>query len=682
MAGETYGRGFPLTNYATSGRPILQTAKAGNTSDSDMFIAKLNPQGRLEGADEGGPGSSYSTYFGGVDNDKVAEIVLGEAGSVFLAGTSFSTGLFDRDANRAASQLCHGSRSGNSDAVVFGVDALGAKLTFATYLGGRGNGATANSGKNEEARALTRLPDGTLWVAGHTWSSDFPVQDGLHTRFHGESEAFLVALRQSSSPCVTFGTLLGGKGEDEIHGLAVDGEGGIVVTGRTMSDDMPLVEPIASPEPATTSNVDAFIARLDPSLREWTYVSPYVGRSWSQRGSRDIGTDVAIDASSGGAIFVGRTTAPYMGPDELPARGAQDGYLLVVNSRGELLYETGFGGSGEEDLVAVSVGSGRDAFIAGYARSLDLPAPAAPAKPPHQSVAGGSGDGFVSRISDLPWPTPTATATATATPIPTRTPTSTLTPVHTLTPTATSTPTPHSVHLPLVLRDRYCFPRQLYTDVVLLIDASRSMLNPESPGGRKKVDVAIESARIFIEGFFGHQTPNYDGRPQPEREDMIGLIMFNKAAYTRQVLTRDQARLLEELEFVRYTDEGSRIDIGINEAIEALFGPFGNTGRLKALVILSDGRVNPQYSEEVREAAAAANQRGVRIFTIGYGRDHDPEMLREISSEALGSGQFFFDSPDEQSLKDAYDRLRIVVPCPPHLYWPFPNPPKTLGPQP
>ena len=280
---------------------------------------------------------------------------------------------------------------------------------------------------------------------------------------------------------------------------------------------------------------------------------------------------------------------------------------------------------------------------------------------------------------------PTATAVPSATPVvvPTSTTAPSTTPEPTTArPTETSVPlTPRPVYLPLVLRDRYCLPRQLFTDVVLLIDASRSMLDPEFPGGRKKVDVAIESARTFIEGFFGHHTPNYDGEPQPEREDMIGLIMFNKAAYTRQVLTRDQARLLEELEFVRFTDEGSRIDIGINAAVEALFGPFGNTGRLKALVILSDGRANPQYSEEVREAATAARERGVRIFTIGYGRNHDPAMLQELSSEEQGTGQFYFDSPDGAALKKAYERLRIVVPCPAHLYWPFPSPPKALGSQ-
>ena len=126
-------------------------------------------------------------------------------------------------------------------------------------------------------------------------------------------------------------------------------------------------------------------------------------------------------------------------------------------------------------------------------------------------------------LPDTPTPSPTATSTATATPPPTSTATATLTP--TPTPTLQSRP----LYLPVALRE-VCLPSQQHVDVVLVLDASTSMLQPTERGGSK-----LEAARAAAAAFLG-QLRLDDG-------DQASIVTFNSDAQMAQHLTADRGAL-------------------------------------------------------------------------------------------------------------------------------------------
>lgn len=74
-----------------------------------------------------------------------------------------------------------------------------------------------------------------------------------------------------------------------------------------------------------------------------------------------------------------------------------------------------------------------------------------------------------------------------------------------------------------------------------------------------------------------------------------------------------------------------------HQGMRAHFDP----GRINALLVLTDGRNEyPQDDDRaglVRQLQTAAEDRVVRVFTIGYGNDADLPALREIATAARGA---------------------------------------------
>ncbi|MCE7939883.1 MAG: VWA domain-containing protein, partial [Chloroflexi bacterium CFX6] len=117
--------------------------------------------------------------------------------------------------------------------------------------------------------------------------------------------------------------------------------------------------------------------------------------------------------------------------------------------------------------------------------------------------------------TDTPEPTPTPTPTSTPAP-----PTPTPPPP---TPLPTATPKPAPIYLPLVVREQ-CRPDKARADIVLVLDASSSMLEP-TRSGRPKLAAAAEAARLFVDRL--DFAPDAAGKA-----DQAALVVFNRAATT------------------------------------------------------------------------------------------------------------------------------------------------------
>jgi len=232
VAGQTASPNFPTANP-------WQPAYGGG--DRDVFVAKLNPTGSA---------LVYSTYLGGSGNDVAQRVVADAAGNAYVTGLTSSTNF------PTANPLQAAYGGGPNDAFVVKVNPTGSALVYSTYLGGSGE---------DRAFGIAADAAGNAYVSGLTSSADFPVVNPLQSAYGGgPNDAFVVKVNPTGSALV-YSTYLGGSGDDQGLGIAVDAAGNAYVAGQTNSPNFPTVNPV---QPAFGGGpFDAFIAKLSADAK-------------------------------------------------------------------------------------------------------------------------------------------------------------------------------------------------------------------------------------------------------------------------------------------------------------------------------------------------------------------------------------------------------------------------------
>ncbi|MGC1201412.1 MAG: SBBP repeat-containing protein, partial [Candidatus Acidiferrales bacterium] len=173
---------------------------------------------------------------------------------------------------------------------------------------------------------------------------------------------------------LAYGTFLGGAGDDEAQGIAVDATGNVYVSGTTTS---------AGNWPGEAANAvgqgagatDFFVAKLSPSIGGSASVAylTFIGGSGAEAGGR-----IAVD-SKGEVVLTGTTVSPdYPTTDFSPlTAGANDAVVTMLDAGGaNLLYSTIYGGSGQEASLnpgGIAVDAAGDTiYVAGDTTSQDL----------------------------------------------------------------------------------------------------------------------------------------------------------------------------------------------------------------------------------------------------------------------------------------------------------------------
>ena len=152
---------------------------------------------------------------------------MDETGHAYLTGKTSSmdfptsTGVFDSTYN--------GGDDG--DAFLVKVDADGKSLVYATFLGGWASDIGSAIALDQSDRA---------YVAGHTWSSDFPITfNALDQSCNCGASAVFVSRLDVRGNLMEYSTFLGGSSWDYSSGIAVDRAGRAYVTGETYSSNFP-----------------------------------------------------------------------------------------------------------------------------------------------------------------------------------------------------------------------------------------------------------------------------------------------------------------------------------------------------------------------------------------------------------------------------------------------------------
>ena len=342
LTGNTTSIDFPLGNAA-------QGTLSGT---SDAFVVML---------DCTVPGTSsiyYSTYYGGSDDTTGNDITYDAQGRPFIVGTTDSPDL-------TIGAGFQSSYINNGDVFVAGFDPSqqgAATLFYGTYLGGT---------EADYGRSIQYAPDGTLWVAGLTFSQDFPTAgNAWQGSYIGMGDAFVSQINPGAGTNgLLYSTFFGGTGQDEAKKLILDSAGRIILTGYTDSQDFP-VTPNAL-QYYYGGNTDAFVAILDPSISgsaQLVYATYYGGSA------AEVGYDMIEDAA-GNLFLTGYTSSP-----DLPLTASAlestystgfDGFVLELNpalsAMDQMEYASYIAGPGNQAGNGIDLGPNETVYIVGYA---------------------------------------------------------------------------------------------------------------------------------------------------------------------------------------------------------------------------------------------------------------------------------------------------------------------------
>lgn len=419
-AGEPPGTGHPgqfggdlfLLRLAGDGSAVeASTFFGGSKQERNAYGFDLDGQGNLVFSSTTRsldlpttPGAYQTTYGGGPSDSFVAKVTpdlkqllwstyVGQSGEDWARG-GFALDADDNvvvigrvDGPLASTPGAYSAPGGGWDALVLKLKADGSERLWSSRFGGSGN----------EALAGGRVgPDGTVYVAGHTWSSDLPTSpDAAHPDPLGGVDVFVAALSGDGTQR-RYITRFGGSGDEFAeHRLGVLPDGSVLLSGFSNSPDLPTDGDALQSN--RRGNGDGFFMKLSPDGRQVEWAT-YLGGGSSEN------LLYPLPDGSGNFYFVGETSS-----DDFPVAhnaiqgeyggGGSDGVFGIISGDGgELLYATFLGGSGDDLVRGIDVGPHGEIYLVGRTSSPDfLTTPDAA----YRNLSGGN-DAFVVQLVPEP----------------------------------------------------------------------------------------------------------------------------------------------------------------------------------------------------------------------------------------------------------------------------------------
>ena len=236
-------------------------SQPGTVASETGFVLKLNATGTAP---------IFSTFVGGSATDQVTSIALDANANAYLGGWTTSYDFPVRNPLQASNQ-------GQRDAFVAKLESSGARLLYSTLLGGS---------LDDAVNAIAVDSEGSAYVAGETYSSNFPTRDAFQPQKAGArlinssvGNAFVAKLDPSGGALV-YSSFLGGEvcttlcqlvfgpqpqfRADAAYGIAIDAAGHAFVAGIARSYTFPLVDS-TSPRKQQDNEDSAFVAKVSTS---------------------------------------------------------------------------------------------------------------------------------------------------------------------------------------------------------------------------------------------------------------------------------------------------------------------------------------------------------------------------------------------------------------------------------
>ncbi|MGA1873172.1 MAG: fibronectin type III domain-containing protein [Thermoplasmatota archaeon] len=292
----------------------------------------------------------YSSYLGGNDEDYAYFCDVDTSGNTYMTGFTASTNF---PTTTGAYQT---TLAAILDVFVTKVDQSATAVVFSSYLGG----AQMDYGYSIKVDGY-----GDVYVAGSSYSLDFPTTPGAYNETHWNSSDFtdvIVFKLSSNGATLSYSTYVAGSQDDEAWCLDIDGSGNAYVVGTSYSTDFPTTSDAYDTTGDDWGEIIFFKLSSKGDSLEY---STFFGGVESESGygiEYDGSGNVYITGSSWSRDFP-TTSGAY----QQTIQGWTDVVVLKLNvDRSTLIYSTFIGGDDEEEGTAITVDSSGNAFVTGY----------------------------------------------------------------------------------------------------------------------------------------------------------------------------------------------------------------------------------------------------------------------------------------------------------------------------
>ncbi|MBN2489706.1 MAG: SBBP repeat-containing protein [Planctomycetes bacterium] len=288
-SGSAYVSGSTESSHPTF--PVVVGPDLTQNGVTDAFVAKVNPQGTA---------LVYCGYVGGAGFTVATGIAVDAAGNAFITGYTNSTEATLPVA--VGPDLTYNDNQWGVDGFVAKVTAAGTALAYCGYIGGT---------SYDWGSAIAVDAHGDAYVVGRTYSTEasFPVTLGPDLTYNGgEGDAFVAKVSGAGAARVYCG-YIGGSQHEYGFGVAVDAQGGALVTGCTSSTEATF--PVTLGPDLTYNDMfgrwDALVARVSPTGLALSYCG-YIGGALC-----DGGNAIAAD-TVGNAYVTGCSRSAFSFP--------------------------------------------------------------------------------------------------------------------------------------------------------------------------------------------------------------------------------------------------------------------------------------------------------------------------------------------------------------------------------
>ena len=324
------------TVYAATGNGIYKTTDAGLnwTAAGNGLTAQV----RWLVIDPTAPQTLYAgLYFGGVFKSTDG-------------GANWSVRNTGLGLNNQPGSILSLAHDGKTSGVLYVLSSVG---FFKTTNGGS-NWSSINNSDLTQFNYLTIAVNPATASAGQLYVGAYIGSDGFAAKLapDGKTAAWM--------------TYLGGVEDDQLNGLALDKDGGLVVAGYTYSPNYASLNNQA----IASALSDVLFARINPAGTALSYSGRFGGSGY------DVANSVALTAS-GKLVLAGVTTttgAPFGRGFQTSIGSAYDAFVAGLNANANGLdFATWLGGSADDFAYGVAVDAAGNIFVTGSTTSPNFP---------------------------------------------------------------------------------------------------------------------------------------------------------------------------------------------------------------------------------------------------------------------------------------------------------------------
>ena len=376
MAGTTYTPSG--SSIATAGSH--QSAFGGGNTDT--YLVKFNSAGIRQ----------WATYYGGTGSDEGSSCTTDASGNVYMAGYTYS------GSNIATAGSHQSAFGGSGDAFLVKFNSAGIRQ-WGTYYG---------DGGYENGQSCATDASGNVYMAGTTYTpsvSSIATAGSHQSAFGGTIDAFLVKF--NSAGIRQWGTYYGGTGSDQGHSCSTDAFGNVYMAGTTTSSvSVTSIATVGSHQSIYGGGAygfDAYLVKFNSAgIRQW---GTYYGGNGDDTGyfcATDAGGNVYMAGATSTSVSV-ISIATAGNHQSIHGGGFWDAFLVKFNTSGIRQWGTYYGGSGDDFGSSCATDGLGNVYLNGC---TDLASGTAIATPgSHQSICGGTYDGFLVKFIDCVSPT-------------------------------------------------------------------------------------------------------------------------------------------------------------------------------------------------------------------------------------------------------------------------------------